>query len=224
MSRVPVDQLKISPAGIRLIRRWEGFVPFPYDDKVYPYKEYKGGPLRGTLTIGVGHTNLSGLPPKVQVGARMTEAQAMETLGRMLDKVYQPAVRRLVKVPLYQREYDALVSLCYNMGEPNLANSSLIATLNRGDYRGAADAFRLYRMSGGVVMRGLINRREDERRYFLGNAATSRETATGTAGTVVAVGAGKAVQDATDSPSIAIVVGAVVVALVVAVIILRRRK
>ena len=66
-----------------------------------------------------------------------------------------------------QNMFDALISLAYNIGTSALAGSSIIRKLKAGDKLGAANAFRLYNKSGGQVLKGLINRREEERKIFL---------------------------------------------------------
>ena len=66
-----------------------------------------------------------------------------------------------------QNMFDALVSLAYNIGTGALAGSSIIRKLKAGDKLGAANAFRLYNKSGGQVLKGLVNRREEERKIFL---------------------------------------------------------
>jgi lysozyme len=155
----------ISSRGLAFIKGFESFVGHVYDDLLPPvkgkYREWKGGPVKGTLTIGYGHTNAARHPLKIEQGLRISEAQAREILDVDLDDV-EGAVNRLVKVPLTQGQYDALVSLTFNMGEGNLRKSSLLAKLNRGDYDGARQAFDLYVKSRGKTLRGLQRRRDGE--------------------------------------------------------------
>ena len=159
----------ISSRGLAFIKGFESFVPHVYDDKLPPrkikgqlvYREWQGEAVKGTLTIGYGHTNAAKHPLKIARGLRITKAQAQEILDVDLDDV-EAAVNRLVKVPLTQGQYDALVSITFNMGEGNLRKSSLLAKLNRGDYAGARAAFDLYVRSRGEVMNGLVRRRDGE--------------------------------------------------------------
>lgn len=162
--------MRISQEGLNFIKGWESFVGWVYDDKVPPvrqpngkraYREWDGGIVRGTLTIGYGHTNAAKHPLKIKRGLRITEKEACEILDVDLDDV-EAAVNRRVKVPLTQGQFDALVSLTFNMGEGNLAKSSLLARLNDGDYAGARRSFDLYVKSGGEFMQGLQNRRDGE--------------------------------------------------------------
>ena len=157
--------MKISKTGLDFIKSFESFVPYVYDDKVAPikgrYREWKGEDVRGTLTIGYGHTDAAKHPLRIAKGVKISEAEACKILDVDLDEC-EAAVSKLVKVPINQGQFDALASLTFNMGEGNLARSSLLARLNRGDYRGARAAFDLYVKSKGEVMRGLQRRRDGE--------------------------------------------------------------
>jgi lysozyme len=80
---------------------------------------------------------------------------------------YEAAVRQAAKVLLEQHQWDALVSLCFNIGPAALARSSVIRHLNAGNRQAAADAFRAWNRAGGRVLEGLRRRREEERVLFL---------------------------------------------------------
>ncbi len=75
--------------------------------------------------------------------------------------------RPSVTVPLNQNQFDALVSLTYNIGSGAFNNSTLLKKLNKGDYQGAADQFLVWNKAGGKVMKGLVRRREAEQALFL---------------------------------------------------------
>ena len=77
------------------------------------------------------------------------------------------AVARLITVPLNANERSALISFTYNIGGGNLQSSTLRAKLNRGDVTGAADEFWKWRRAAGVILRGLVRRREAERALFV---------------------------------------------------------
>jgi lysozyme len=64
---------------------------------------------------------------------------------------------------------DALVSFSFNLGLGTLQRSTLRLKHNRGDYEGAAEEFLKYTKAGGNVLKGLVNRRNDERALYLGN-------------------------------------------------------
>lgn len=155
--------MKLGPKGLNLIKSFEGFVPYPYDDLVPSkkgvYTEWKGGRVKGTLTIGYGHTDAAKHPLKIVPGLRITEAEATRILDVDLDQC-EAAVNRLVTKPLTQGQYDACVSFDYNCGEGNFKN--IARRINRGDYAAARAAFDLYVKSKGKVLRGLQRRRDAE--------------------------------------------------------------
>lgn len=155
--------MKISKRGVDFIASYEGFVPFVYDDKVAPYREWKGEPVRGTLTIGYGHTNAAAHPLKCSLGTRITKQQALDILAVDLSAV-ENEVNQVVDVPLTQGQYDALVSFTYNCGGGNLRR--IATTLNKGDYEGTTKRMLQYITSKGQVMAGLVRRRKDEVAMF----------------------------------------------------------
>ena len=67
----------------------------------------------------------------------------------------------------HQGRFDALVCLAYNIGLGNLQRSTIRMRANRGDWEGAADAFRVWTKGGGKVLPGLVKRREAEIALFL---------------------------------------------------------
>lgn len=145
--------MKTSPAGRAAIMQREGVRLTAYRDSV------------GILTIGCGHTSAAG-PPKVAAGLTITRAQCDEILSRDLGQ-FEAAVARAVKVPLNQAEFDALVSLAFNIGGGAFARSTVVRKLNAGDRAGAANAFLAWNKAAGRVLSGLTARRSAERAQFL---------------------------------------------------------
>lgn len=119
----------------------------------------------GILTIGVGHTSAAG-PPTVSPGMTITAEESDLILSRDLAK-FELAVLKAVKVPLSQNEFDALVSLAFNIGDGAFANSTLVKKLNADDRAGAADQFLVWNRAGGKALKGLTKRRQSERNQFL---------------------------------------------------------
>lgn len=111
-------------------------------------------------TNGWGHTG-----PDVVKGTVWTQAHADEVFEKDLLK-HEARVARLVKVPLTQGQYDALVLFDYNTGA--LHSSTLLKLLNAGDYAGAQAQFKRWNKNDGKVMRGLIRRRAAEECLFAG--------------------------------------------------------
>ena len=116
-------------------------------------------------TIGIGTTVYpNGL--KVKKGDKCTQEQALEYLQHDL-KSFEKTVNDSVKVPLSQNQFDALVSLAYNIGSAAFKNSTLLKKLNAKDFTGAADQFLRWNKGGGKVLKGLVRRRDAERALFL---------------------------------------------------------
>ena len=164
LSQVQVDQINnlvagfqqklktVSTAGINLICSFEGLRLNAYDDGV------------GVWTIGFGTTIYpNGI--KVKKGDTCTEAQAKAYMAHDLKK-FESAVNSAVTVPINQNQFDALVSLTYNIGIKAFKNSTLLKKLNVGDIRGAATQFDVWINDGGKVVQGLVNRRAVERKLF----------------------------------------------------------
>ena len=150
---IATDEMHISPSGIDLICNFEGKRLTAYDDGV------------GVWTIGFGTTVYpNGI--KVKKGDTCTEAQAKAFMAHDLKK-FEAAVNNAVTVPLSQNQFDALVSLAYNIGTNAFSGSTLVKKLNSNDFRGAADQFDVWVNAGGKRMQGLVNRRAKEKEVFL---------------------------------------------------------
>ena len=83
----------------------------------------------------------------------------------------EAAVGTLVKVPLTQPQFDALVSFVFNVGHGAFGRSTMLSRLNAGDYQGAADQFPAWNRGASGVLPGLVARRAAERALFLGVGA-----------------------------------------------------
>lgn len=80
---------------------------------------------------------------------------------------FEKGVATYCTVPLTQGMFDALVSFSFNVGLGTLQRSTLRSKLNRGDKLGAAEELLKYCLAGGKILKGLQNRRIDERAMFL---------------------------------------------------------
>ena len=145
--------MKTSSSCTSLIREFEGFVASAY---LCPANVW---------TIGIG-TTVYPNGAKVKKGDKCTQDQALEYLQHDL-RSFEKTVNDSVKVPLSQNQFDALVSLAYNIGSGAFKNSTLLKKLNAKDYAGAADQFLVWNKGGGKVLKGLIRRRDAERALFL---------------------------------------------------------
>lgn len=143
--------MKTSQAGVNLIKSFEGF----------SFTAYKCP--AGVWTVGYGHTG-----PEVIEGSRVTEQQAEKILKKDLEAA-ENAVTNLVKIPLTQHQFDALVSFTYNNGQGALCYSTLLKRLNSGEEpcSVAKEEFpRWVKGEGNEVLNGLVRRRASEVQLF----------------------------------------------------------
>ena len=139
--------MRYSSIGLRLTEGFEG-------DRLRAYQDSKG-----VWTIGYGHTG--GVYPSMVI----TQAQAEAFL--MADIAWaESEVNRVVKVPLKQGEFDALVDFVFNCGAGNFDHSTLLVLLNHGDHVRAAAEFQKWDKCGGVELPGLLRRRRAEAEAF----------------------------------------------------------
>ena len=115
---------------------------------------------RGIWTIGYGHTSMAG-PPHVDAAMRITRSQADAIFQRDLT-MWEEVVNSHVHQQPTQSEFDAMVSLAHNIGEPGFAGSAVLHYFNLGRIQHAADAFMNW-----IRPPSLIARREAERKQFL---------------------------------------------------------
>ncbi|QQV08243.1 lysozyme [Acinetobacter johnsonii] len=150
---IATDEMHVSPSGVDLICNFEGLRLKAYDDGV------------GVWTIGFGTTKYpNGI--RVKKGDTCTLDQAKAYMQNDL-KSFEQTVNNTVKVPLNQNQFDALVSLAYNIGTNAFSKSTLVKKLNANDNRAAADQFDVWVNAGGKRMQGLVNRRAKEKALFL---------------------------------------------------------
>lgn len=139
-----------------------GFEPCAYRD------------VAGVWTIGYGHTE-GFKDGRFTEGATLTEHQASSLLREDIT-AREKAVAYDVNAELKQHEFDALVSLVYNIGVGNFRRSTLLRRLNQEDRAGAAEAFLMWNKArvGGTLreVRGLTRRRIAERAMFLRGGVT----------------------------------------------------
>lgn len=143
--------MKISQTGLDLIKRFEGFSSKPY---LCP---------AGKWTVGYGHT------AGVTADHPHITSQEGETLLRDDVSAAERAIGKLIRVPLEQHQFDALVSLVYNCG-PAPLGKTLGNALNAGRYDEVPAQFMRWCTAGGKVLAGLQARRKAEAAMFAGTA------------------------------------------------------
>lgn len=143
--------MQLSDAGLDMIKRLEGFRANAYQDSA------------GVWTIGYGHTG-----KYVHEGVCIDAAEAQTLLLKDL-MIAQACVNEITQRELVtQGEYDALVSLVFNVGCEALRYSTLADMIRAGRMDEAViEMFRWVHV-GGQPNQGLINRRMAEARRFIG--------------------------------------------------------
>ncbi|MEK6322627.1 MAG: lysozyme [Acidobacteriota bacterium] len=150
--------MQMSENGLGLLESWEGF-------ELKVYKDSAGLP-----TIGVGHlltkselssgkTVINGIP--VQYADGLTNQQTLDLLSQDVKPAEQ-AVNSGVKVALNQNQFDALVSFTFNVGVGAFTGSTLLKVLNQQQYTNVPNQLLRWVRSGGQVVQGLVNRRQNE--------------------------------------------------------------
>ena len=150
MNRIQIASLTLSAATLVGIAMHEGYRSDAYT------------PVAGDVpTIGFGTTE------NVKLGDKISVERA---LVRLLDDAseFEQAVKRCAPVPMYQYEFDAYVSLSYNIGSGAFCSSTLVKKLNSGDYVGACEQILRWDRFKGKTLAGLTKRRQQEYKKCLG--------------------------------------------------------
>jgi lysozyme len=157
--------MKVSDKCIHMILHHEGVRSKPYQCPALLW------------TVGVGHV-IDPTHAKVKLDDRkqlpipagwdrvLSNDEIMDILKKDLNR-FEQGVLRLIKVPLTQGQFDALVSFSFNVGLGNLQNSTLRMKVNRSEFDAAAEQFLVWTKAGGKVLKGLVTRRNDERALFI---------------------------------------------------------
>ena len=78
----------------------------------------------------------------------------------------EACVNEAVTSQLTQNEFDALCSLCFNIGCKAFTDSTLVRLINEGDFDGAGLQFSRWNKQAGKVLAGLTRRRAEESQLF----------------------------------------------------------
>ena len=144
IDRRAVAALTLSAAGLVSLLQSEG------------YTSRAVIPIKGDVpTIGFGTT------AGVRMGDTITPQVAVSRALSDVSK-FEGALKRCVKVPLTQGEYDAYLSLSYNIGSGAFCGSTLVRKLNASDYAGACEQVLVWDKAGGRRVQGLTARRNRE--------------------------------------------------------------
>ncbi|MEG8946606.1 lysozyme [Rosettibacter firmus] len=146
--------MQASEKAIELIKKYEGL-------RLTAYRCPSG-----ILTIGYGHTKT--VKPGMTINKEMAELLLKQDL-----KDFEKAINELVKVPLTQNQFDALISFVFNIGTDKFKKSTLLKKLNEGNYKEAANEFLKWTKAISPVglkeLPGLVKRRNEEKKLFESN-------------------------------------------------------
>jgi lysozyme len=168
------QEVKLSKAGEDLMHRYEGFRNKPYLCPAHIWTIGYGHVLyqeqiRLPVVRKEGYTGMIRKEyPLSPEDSRVWSKEEINELFRVDVESFERGVLRLVPGCVSrQGSFDALVSISYNFGLGNLQRSTIRMRANRGDWEGAADAFRVWTKGGGKVLPGLVKRRQAEIALFL---------------------------------------------------------
>lgn len=148
--------MKLNTQGYRLICMFEGFSAKPYlcSAKV--------------PTIGYGNTYYLNGKKVTLLDKPITELEAFEMFKGIADK-FADKVSKLVTAPVDQNQFNALVSLAYNIGPANFLKSTLLKKVNFNHNDPSIRAeFLKWNKAGGQVLKGLTIRRTAEADLYFG--------------------------------------------------------
>lgn len=115
----------------------------------------------GIITSCYGHTGT-----ELKLGQKFSEDQCLEQLAKDLSK-HNTEMSKHIKVPLSAEEHAAYLSFTYNVGVGNFKSSTLLKLLNKGQRTEACEQLTRWVFAKGRKLRGLVNRREDEKALCL---------------------------------------------------------
>ena len=149
--------MKVSNKLIKMLKHHEGVRSKPYRCPA------------GLWTVGVGHLIGDGKSLPESWNRTFTQEEIDGLLKRDLNRFERGILKMLPNVRLRQCEFDCLVSFAFNLGLGTFQRSTLRQALLRGDKEAAMESLMKYCRAGGKVLRGLENRRKDEKAMFLAN-------------------------------------------------------
>ena len=147
--------MKISNNGINLIKHFEGLSLKPYLDVV------------NIPTIGWGNTFYEDGTKVTLKDKPITEERALKLLEVVVNRDFADKIFPSIKVKVSQSQFDAMVSLAYNIGVGAFLKSTLLKKVNANDFTGASEEFLRWNKAGGKEVLGLTKRREREKQLFL---------------------------------------------------------
>jgi len=144
-----------------LLKQEEGFRSRAYWDE----SQWSIGYGSGTLLNG----------QRVKEGDTITQSDALILLERLINNEYGATVNRVITSNINRNQWNALTSLCYNIGVGGFSGSTVVRRVNANpnDFDGIADAFRMWKNSNGRVNPVLVSRREREIKVYMNSVSGS---------------------------------------------------
>lgn len=159
--RIKPALLALSAAGLVSLAGYEGYRHVAYQD------------VAGVHTVGFGSTVHADGKTPVRPGDRLTPERALITLGAHVSRTEAQMRACIGDVPLHPWEWDAFVSLAYNIGPQAFCRSTIVKRLKQTppDYADACAQIKRWVYAGASVQPGLVKRREAEYRMCMGEGA-----------------------------------------------------
>lgn len=152
------EDLHLGQAGEKLIKEFESL-------QLTSYVDTHGKDNVPIYAIGWGHAgSIDGV--KITAGLTITEEKA-EELFKADAKIREDKVKKMVTVALNQNQFDALVSLAYNVSTDHFIQMLRISELNKGIYDKVPDAMLHFNVADGRILKGLTRRRKMEGELFM---------------------------------------------------------
>lgn len=163
--------MAIHPDAIALICSFEGYLKPLKDgtDRVKPYFC-----PANVATVGFGSIFRRDGSRVAMTDPPITRLEAVQLMNLELGKKCEPAVSRLITVPLHPLMHGALISFVYNCGEGALRGSGLRRAVNERRWSDVPAEFAKWRMGGGRILPGLVRRRSAESAMFMKGVAAQR--------------------------------------------------
>jgi lysozyme len=149
--------MKTGKLGKAIIQKWEGYHTALPDGGCEAYLDRVAVPP--VWTIGCGLTD------GVHKGMKLTRKQHDDMFSKELEQT-ENEVAKVLKVELNQNQYDALISIAYNLKGGIAKAPTLMKHINNQDWDKASQAFLLYCKAGSKTVKGLLNRRMEEKKLF----------------------------------------------------------
>lgn len=163
-ANAPATPRRIGPAGIALVKRFEGCARLRGDGLIEAYPDPGTGGEPWTIGWGAtGRDRFTG--GHIGPDTRWTQAQCDARLAEDLAAHAAEVAAAIGEAPTTQAQFDALVSFHYNTGA--IARATLTQRHIAGDHAGAAREFARWNRAGGRVLKGLVRRRAAEAELYL---------------------------------------------------------